>query len=240
MEKENLEFSNCKILLDKISRRLKRYGGTKKICIIVSENLLKHFNSSYELKEVLLRCVEKYISEFDIIAYLQFDFNIQCYVAEAAKVYNLKIFREMENFCKYSGNIEDNPKPKINFYKAMNSAINILTKGEVNGETDENNDKYIFTFLFSDDFRFGNSEENRIILNGLVRNKISLYNFFFDEFLQESKLLKIKKYLKDVVEGFVITVKNFKIIKQAFQNISNKGIQKNILHSNYENHKYIL
>jgi len=242
VEKENLQFSNCKSLLSKITRRLKRYGSNKKICILVSENLLKYFNSSYELREVLLRCVDKYISEFDLVSFMQFDLSIQCYVAEAAKVYNSKIFRETENFCKYSGNIDEDQRIKTNFYRAMNSAISILINGETNTleSTEDSNDKYIFSFLFAEDFRFGSNDENKAILNGLIKNKISLYNFFFDDQIQESKLLKIKKYLKDVVEGFVIRVKNFKIIKQAFQNISNKGIQKNILNSTFENHKYIL
>ena len=239
IEKENLEFSNCKNLLEKISRRLKKYSGNKRICIIVSENLLKNFNSSYELREVLLKCVEKYISEFDVISYIQIDTNITSYITEAAKVYNSKIFRDTENFCKYSGNLEDNKK--INFSKAMNSAFSILNKGENSfDDIEQRNDKYIFTFLLADDFRFSSSDENKSVLTNLIKNKISLYNFFFDEFVQENKILKIKKYLKDVIEGFVITVKNFKIIKQAFQNITNRGGNKNILHTNFDNHKYIL
>jgi hypothetical protein len=238
-DQESTNFLEKKFLLDKICRRLRKTPANKKLCIVISENLLKNFNSSYEMREVLIKCIENYTNQFDLICYFQFDSDIQNFIPEAAKAYNLKAFAESPYFCKYSDRL--NADNKTNFYKAMDYAVNILSGDDAfYVDRTEDTDKYIFNFIFSEDFRFASVEENRSLARRLIQHKISLYTFCLDETIAEKKILNIKKYLKDLVEGHLMIVKNFKIIKQAFQNISNKGTQKNILQSNFENHKFIL
>lgn len=244
-EKESANFLEKKIhlekkfLLEKVCRRVRKTPANKKLCIVVSENLLKNFNSTYELREVILKCLENYINQFDLISYFQFDSNIQSLIPEAAKAYNLKIFSDSSSFCKYTENLDDN---RPDFYKAIDTAVSILTKDEgfYAERGQETHDTYIFNFIFSEDFRFSSANENRELAKKLIENNVSLYTFCLDENIPQKKLQNIKKYSKDLVEGYLILVKNFKVIKQAFQNISNKGTQKNILQSNFENHKYIL
>jgi hypothetical protein len=237
-ESEN-NFVEKKFLIEKMCRRMKKIPANKKLTIVVSENLLKNFNSSYELREVLLKCLENSMNQFDLISFFQFDTNIQSLITEGAKAYNLKIFNDSPTFCKYSGNLE-NEKP--DFFKAMDNAVTLLNidSEHYNEKEEDQHDKYIFAFIYSEDFRFTSKEENKSLTRKLIEYNISLYTFCFDDSINEKKLMNMKKYLKDIVEGYLIIVKNFKIIKQAFQNISNKGIQKNLLQSNFENHKYII
>jgi hypothetical protein len=242
-EKEGNEFIESKFLLDKICNRLGKPPMNKKLCLVVSENLLKNFNSRYELREVLLKCIKNYINEWDLISYFQFDTAIQSFIKEEAKQYNLKKFQDCPTFCTYSGNVtSDVPKEKTDFYQAMDYAIEKLSGDDefYFGRDGGVSDKYIFTFIYSEDFRFSSVEENQSLNRRLVENNISLYTFCLDDNISEKKMTNIKKYLRGVVEGYLILVKNFKIVKQAFQNISSKGFDKNILQSNYENHKFIL
>ena len=240
-DRDTNQFLVSKFLLDKVCRRMRKNPVNKKLCIVVSENLLKNFASTYELREVLLKCVENYINQFDLISYFQFDTNVQSLIVEAAKAYNIKLFTDSPNFCKYSGNLDQNAKEKTNFFRAMETAVNLLTKDdEFYVNRDQQHDKYIFTFIYSEDFRFHSADENKFLITKLIESNVSVYTFCLDDNIQDKKITNIKKYLKDLVEGYLILVKNFKIIKQAFQNISSKGFQKNILQCDYQNHKFIL
>jgi hypothetical protein len=64
--------------------------------------------------------------------------------------------------------------------------------------------------------------------------------FILNADASEKKLRKIKQYLLDLVEGYVIVVNNFDIVEQAFHNISLVGTKKNILESNFDNNRYII
>jgi hypothetical protein len=156
-ENEN-HFTEKKLLLEKMCRRMRKTPVNKKLTIVVSENLLKNFNSSYELREVLLKCLENYMNQFDLISFFQFDTNIQSLITEGAKAYNLKIFGDSPTFCKYSGNL-DHEKP--DFFKAMDNAVNLLNNDNelYNEGEEEQHDKYIFAFIYSDDFRNLQQEE---------------------------------------------------------------------------------
>jgi hypothetical protein len=225
-----------KLLLEKMSNRYE--NSNKKIKIIISENLLGQFSSCYELKEMLLKCINKYISQNDLISYFQFDSNITSRFDLIAKYYNIRNFQSCPKFCRFNGGINQFTKIKTNFYLAVNEAVKVL----IEDEKDSNRptlDKYIFIFLYAEDFRFNSEEENKDLTRLLIENNITFYVFLFDDNVTDKKLTNIKKYLKDIVEGYLIHVKNFEIIEQAFQNISLCAKNKNILDSNYDNFKYI-
>jgi hypothetical protein len=220
----------AKLHLEKMSNRFD--NDNKKFCITVSETLLGKFPSTYELKEMLLSCVNKYISQNDLISYFQFDSGVTSKFDLIAKYYNMKNFQTSSTFCKHN----NSGAFGTDFYGAMCHGINTLTEDER-----EHNqlDKYIFIFIYAEDFKFNSEEENKELARKFIDSNVTVYVFIFDEFVKEKKLTNIKKYLKDLVEGYLIWVRNFEIIEQAFQNISICSKNKNILDSNYDNYKYI-
>lgn len=227
-----------KMQLEKICNRFSNVN--KKLNICVSENLLLNFNCSNELRLVLLKCIKKYVNRNDLISYFQFDKSIQCYFTQEDQGYNLKVFENSPRFCKYSSDIVffTDSKNKTNFYQAIINSIEILTQNEDSSVLQQ--DKYIFLFIFSEDFKFTSAEESRKVYQKLLENSITVYAFCLDETITEKKIRNIRLYLKDLVEGYLILVKNFDIIEQCFQNISVIGTRKNIMDCNFDNHKYIL
>jgi hypothetical protein len=239
-ENGNTNFPQKKDLLDRICRRIKKISPNKNLCLVMSENLLKNFGSSYELKEVLLKSLESYMNQNDLLSYFQFDDNINSSFSAETKTNILKKFSESQEFCNFAGN---NDCEKPNFFKAMEHALSLLTDYDqyYQERNQETIDKYIFAFVYSKDLIFDSKDEVKKIVKEFRQHKISFYIFCFDENKDERRITKMKNsVLCHLLEGYLILVKNFKIIKQAFQNISNKGIEKNILKSNFESHKHIL
>ena len=226
----------------------------KSLLIMVSENLLKNFCSHYELREVLLKCIDKHLNKSDMLNYIQFDNDIKNIVNFDTVENNLKRLQNDNDFCKYSENLMD--FMKIDFAKIVKKSIDLFKKENNNNIIDETSskDRYIFLFIFSNDFRFQSTEESHEIIQLLIVNKISLYLFILDD-ITEKKIAKIKQYLNFLVEGYLILVKNFQIIEGSFNNITPVSTRKkqngepessencfshNILESKFENHKFIL
>ena len=241
--------SEC--LLKKIKNRFD--NKNKSLLIMVSENLLKNFCSQYELREVLLKCMEKHLNKSDKLNYIQFDneFKISYFDTVEQMLPKLKTDND---FCKYSENLIDSMK--VNLAKILKKSIDLFIKenNSNNMEETNSNDRYIFLFVFANDFRFNTKEESHEIIQLLVVNKISLYIFILDD-ISERKIFKIKQYLNCLMEGYLILVKNFQIIEESFNNITPVSIRRkkngevestencfshNILDSNFENHKFIL
>jgi len=221
---------------------------------MISENLLENFCSRYELKEVLLKCIDKYLNKTDKLNFIQFSYEIQSLVYFDTVEKNFPLLKNDAKLCGRPDNYI--PGMKINFAKIVKKGIETFKKDQNNNQIEETspNDRYIFLFIYSSDFRFESKEENHEIIHLLVSNQISLYVFILDD-IPEKKIFKIKDYLNYLMEGYLILVKNFQIIEESFQNITPVALRKkkqgdsessdncfshNILDSNFENHKYIL
>jgi hypothetical protein len=242
--------SEC--LLRKIKNRFDNQN--KSLLIMISENLLENFCSRYELKEVLLKCIDKYLNKTDKLNFIQFSYEIQSLVYFDTVEKNFPLLKNDAKLCGRPDNYV--PGMKINFAKMVKKGIETFKKDQNNNQIEEPspNDRYIFLFIYSSDFRFESKEENHEIIHLLVSNQISLYVFILDD-IPEKKIFKIKDYLNYLMEGYLILVKNFQIIEESFQNITPVALRKkkqgdpessdncfshNILDSNFENHKYIL
>ena len=103
-------------------------------------------------------------------------------------------------------------------------------------------DKYIFSFAQHKDIRYPNKESTKFQMNKLNYMKISLYFFCFnynrgseDKEKQEKFNEHYRKFFRKLVEGYLIFVENFKMIKLGFANITYRGRQKNLFSSNLDN-----
>jgi len=235
---EKKDFILSKKKLEKICNR---FSKNKNVQLIISENLLKSFSSTYELREILLKCINNYMEQFDVISTLQFDYDVQVFVSPDFKNQNLNVIKNNPNFCKYSNNLDSTLKSNI--FIALDTGLDTISEIEVENQNNlqnnpNNYDKYIYLFLYAQDFRFETDEEAKKILTKLLNNEVSLILFVFDDQLKEDKLKRIKEYLKWIIEGYVIHVKNFQIIEETFQNNAKKP-KKNILGCNFDNFRYI-
>lgn len=179
----------------------------------------------------------------DIISSVQFDYDVQAFISPDLKKLNLSVIKNNVNFCKYSNNLDANLKS--NLFLAMDYGLDTISDIEIENENNfqsndkfKSLDKYIYLFIYASDFKFENDKESHSILSKLLSNDVSLILFVFDDVLKEDKLKKIKGYLKLIMEGYVVHVKNFQIIEETFQNNAKKP-KKNILGCNFDNFRYI-
>ena len=71
--------------------------------------------------------------------------------------------------------------------------------------------------------------------------EISLYYFSFDSLENnKDKIYHYKKFFKKFIEGFLVFVENFKLIKLCFANICIGGKQKNLFSNKLECIKNII
>ena len=95
--------------------------------------------------------------------------------------------------------------------------------------------KYIFCFGTLNDLRYKSYDYSFGQKNRINYMEIGLYYFVFDSISNyKGKIAHYQKYFKKYIEGFLIFVENFKLIKMAFGNISIKGKQKKIFSSSLD------
>ncbi len=235
----------------KLEKICNRFSKPKNVQFIISETLLKNFSSTYELREILLKCINNYMDSEDIISTLHFDYDVQTFINPDFKKNNFNTIKNNVNFCKYSNNLEskDN-KLYCNLYQALDYGIDAMSNLEFENLTNPQKitqkadlirrlDKYVYIFLYSNDFRFDSDEDKSNALKKLMDNEVSLIIFIFDDVLKPEKLNRIKEnFLNWIIEGYVVHVKNFQIIEETFQNNAKKP-KKNILGCNFDNFRYI-
>jgi len=162
----------------KLEKICNRFTKNKNVQFIISENLLKSFSSTYELREILLKCINNYMEPDDIVSSLQFDYDVQAFISPDFKKKNLNIIKNNANFCKYSNNLEQNLKSNI--FQALDYGLDAISDIEFEYENNfqnnvnqlKNLDKYIYLFIYASDFKFDNDEEAKNILSKLLHNDI--------------------------------------------------------------------
>ena len=121
---------------------------------------------------------------------------------------------------------------------SFNMAMEMFNNEQLNNNTDDINiktDKYIFCFGTLNSLRYNCYEASFSQKNRLNYMEISLYYFVFDSIdYYREKLPHYKKYFKKFIEGFLVFVENFKLIKLCFANICLKGKQKNLFSNKLE------
>ena len=120
---------------------------------------------------------------------------------------------------------------------SFDMAMEMFNNEQLNSNADINSktDKYIFCFGTLTNLRYRNYEASFAQKNRLNYMEISLYYFVFDsiDYYQE-KIQHYRKYFKKFIEGFLIFVENFKLIKLCFANICIRGKQKNLFSNKLE------
>ena len=108
-------------------------------------------------------------------------------------------------------------------------------------DIDTKTDKYIFCFGTLNSLRYKCFEASFSQTNRMNYMEISLYYFVFDSIdNNKNKIKHYKKYFKKFIEGFLIFVENFKLIKLCFTNICTEGKQKNLFSNKLECIKNII
>lgn len=212
---------------------------SKHLYILVSDNLIYGLKSNFELRETMLKSVKKYMNVSDIIGYSGFlNKEITSFIPLNARDFNIREFVRYKNFFGIGKDFKF-----TNFNKNEGSIFYPLTFAiEKMSEFDDSLDQYIFYFGLSSEIRFDIEEHARQLIKLGLHHKTTIYFFVFDDDINKKKLEKISIYLSNFIEAYLVIVRNFKIIEEAFQNVSilgDMGNKRNILNYCYDNHSFI-
>ena len=237
-----LSYSEIKkniLLISKMKNRIDLKQSLLKKCVIfiISESFSYNFNALKSFNLLLLNCLNKYLIGDDKIGFIFYDEN-GCskilYLKE--KKYNLEKFLEMlKNISK---NENFNIFYKKNSFYLTNSfefAIDLFLQCDNFNDYD----KYIFTFGKIKDIRFKYKEKAKEIINKINYLNISFYYFAFNSYKEIDDLEHYYKFFQNFIEGILIIVENFKLIKSVFANFTFRGNQKNLLNINIDNENNI-
>ncbi len=235
---EYYTYKKSKALTERIISRIHiTKASSKFITFYTTENLLRNFPCPIDLKSFLMRSIQKYLKETDIISFTQSN--------ESGNIYlNDKTIRNIEEFklrsdifeIEKSKNAETKNQTNVDFSGALWDFIEQINHKEKKQDT--NLDKIVFCFMNSSDFKIRSEEDD--IFEGLLSANVAIYCFIFDD-VEENKLRRIRDFIKNLDEGHVILVKNYEIIERAFQNISYSLENKhNVINIKFSNHNYIV
>ncbi len=233
-----LSFSEIKkniLLISKMKNRidLKQSLLKKCIIIIISESFSYNFNALKSFNLFLLDCLNKYLINDDKIGFIFYDQN-GCnkilYLKE--KKYNIEKLLEILNNISQNENFNNFYK-KNSFYltNSFDNAIDMFLDCDNFNEFD----KYIFIFGKIKDIRFKYKEKAKEMINKINYLNISFYYFAFNSYKEVDDLNHYYKFFQNFIEGILILVENFKLIKSVFANFTFRGNQKNLLNINIDN-----
>lgn len=206
-------------LKDPLALRLKR-----KIIIVISPSLVDMLPSIIEFGEIVGSCIKNYCSPNDLIWCFQFNDNHNLNPVPAEQFTKENIYNVLEN---------KSEECQFGMQQSLNISIELFKDNA--DEDDCFEDDYIFQFILSSDYKYESSEKRSLCKNEINEINISLYTFIFDFNLAKAKkkqgiMFDNNKYF----EGIIFVVKNFDIVKSAFQNISNKKSKKNLFNFDLE------
>lgn len=213
----------------------------KCLIIILSESFLQIFSSLKSFNLFIQDCIEKFLEENDKIGFILYSFssgyNDKSYELEY-KANALKILDELFGLASSIYKNKNSANKKKFLTDSFNMAMEMFNNEQLNNNTDDINiktDKYIFCFGTLNNLRYNCYEASFSQKNRINYMEISLYYFVFDSLdYYREKLPHYKKYFKTFIEGFLVFVENFKLIKLCFANICSKGRQKNLFSNKLE------
>ena len=214
--------------------------SNKCLIIILSETFLKNFSSLKSFNLFIQDCIMKYMEDKDKIGYILFSFTTGFIDKTYELDYKSKAIKNLEDLFNNASFIYKSRKP-INKNKLLTDsfdmAMELFNNEQLNNNSDINDgaDKYIFCFGNLNNLRYKCYEASFSQKNRFNYMQISLYFFVFDSInYYRDKIPHYKKYFKKFIEGFLIFVENFKLIKLCFANICIKGKQKNLFSNKLE------
>ena len=173
----------------------------------------------------LISCLSKFLEEKDKIGFL-FSVNegIKIRIDIKEKKYNLKKIEEELN--KLNIRINNN---NFNFTDSFDEAIEML-KNFYQENLEEKYSFYIYSFSQIKDLRYKTKEKSKFQINQINYLKISMYFFVLNNLENiNNKIQHYLNYTNKFIEGVMILINNFKIIKLGFSNLTFGKKQKNTL-----------
>lgn len=218
--------------------RAKSMDKPKAIIIIISETFCYNFNALKSFGVLMMNCINKFIDDDDLIGYMYFSDNEvkdSIPLTEKSVIIN-QLTDKLINLKQNDQCDKENSCITVAFDAAIDMFID---------KSKFDNDKYIFAFGQYKDIRYPNQEYTKSQTNKFNYLGISIYFFCFslnkssESLSDEEKKEKInchyRNFFRKFVEGYLIFVENFKMIKLGFANITYRGRQKNIFSSNLDN-----
>ena len=227
--------------IDKQYYRLNPKETTNKcLIIILSESFLQNFSSLKSFNLFIQDCIVKFMEDNDKIGYILYSFSTGFLDKTFELEYKSIALKNLEDLFQSASFILKSKKP-INKSKMLtdsfDTAMEMFNNEQLNNNTDINAkaDKYIFCFGTLNNLRYKCYEASFAQKNRMNYMEISLYYFVFDSIdYYREKLPHYKKYFQKFIEGFLVFVENFKLIKLCFANICKKGKQKNLFSNKLE------
>ena len=220
--------------------------SNKCLIIILSEIFLQNFSSLKSFNLFMQYCIMKFLDDNDKIGYIFYSYSSDAqdrfYELELKDKALKKLDELFQNVHSINKN-KNNLKKKKNLTDAFDIAMDMFNNEQLNNDYDIEfkTDKYIFCFGTLNGLRYKNFEASFSQTNRMNYMEISLYFFVFDSIENnKEKINHYKKYFKKFIEGFLIFVKNFKLIKLCFANICKEGKQKNLFSNKLECIKNII
>ena len=220
--------------------------SNKCLIIILSEIFLDNFSSLKSFNLFLQYCIMKFLDDKDKIGYIYYSFS----TGSSDKIYELeykeKALKKLDELFQHSNSSNKNKKTlnqKKFLTDSFDTAMDMFINEQLNNDydIDTKTDKYIFCFGTLNSLRYKCFEASFSQTNRMNYMEISLYYFVFDSIdNNKNKIKHYKKYFKKFIEGFLIFVENFKLIKLCFTNICTEGKQKNLFSNKLECIKNII
>ena len=208
--------------------------SNKCLIIILSEIFLDNFTSLKSFNLFMRYCLMKFLDDNDKIGYIFYSFSSGSHDKLYELEYKEKALKKLDELFQNS-NSGHKHKKALNQDKYLTDsfdlAMDMFIEEQLNNDYDIDTkaDKYIFCFGTLNSLRYKCFEASFSQTNRMNYMEISLYYFVFDSFENnKDKIKHYKKYFKKFIEGFLIFVENFKLIKLCFTNICAEGKQKNL------------
>ena len=237
-------------ILKNLEKQYYRLSTKKKsnkcLIIILSEIFLQNFSSLKSFNLFMQYCIMKFLDDNDKIGYIFYSYSS----TTQDKFYELELkdkalkrldelFQNVHSINKNKNNL----KKKKNLTDAFDNAMDMFNNEQLNNDYDIEfkTDKYIFCFGTLNGLRYKNFEASFSQTNRMNYMEISLYFFVFDSIENnKEKINHYKTFFKKFIEGFLIFVENFRLIKLCFANICKEGKQKNLFSNKLECIKNII
>ena len=214
--------------------------SNKCLIIILSDIFLDNFSSIKSFNLFMQYCLSKFLEDKDKIGYIFYSFSKGTPDKFYELEYKEKSLKKLDELFQYSNSINKKERTIIKkkyLTDSFDIAMDMFNNEQLvnDYDIDVKTDKYIFCFGTLSSLRYKCFEASFSQTNRMNYMEISLYYFVFDSIENnKDKIYHYKKFFKKFVEGFLIFVENFKLIKLCFMNICTRGKQKNVFSNKLE------
>ena len=225
-------------LIDKILNRYMK-NEKKEIIIIISETFLRNIFSLKSFSSFLINILSKFIEEEDKIGFLYLtNKGIKIKIDLNRKNENLNIIINELNKLKQYENNEINHN--FFFTISFDNAIEMI-KNDLQNNPNEKFNHYIFSFSQIKDLRYETKEKTKFQINQINYLNIGIFFFIFNNYNDIHTRIKYYSiFSQKFIEGIIIIIENYKMIKLGFANLTVGKKQKNLLSYDIDNIKNVI